>query len=712
MEGGVFGDLSARQPKPTHASAQGLIPVGGSGRSQIFGPDGAALTAAANTAAAGGNAASGDAGVTDGEPGAYRLNFENAEIKDVVHAVLGEALKLNYTISPDVGGTVTVASSQPVGRDALLSTLDAILAAQGFSMTKSGSVYKIGPLAPGAGNVDRGGQAQPGYGISVVPLHYVSVKTMVKLLGGFVADAEGLRIDSTQNALVISGPSSKRDDVMRTAASFDQDWMSGQTAGIFQLNQSEPDAVVKELDRVFDSSGGAGTGLIQFQPIQRLKSILVLSKNPTLIQRAGTWIRRLDGQAASVQQNIFVYRPQYRDASELAKVLASLFGAGGDTGKPAFSANQGITSQDKVTSTGGPAQSQGADNGSEPPIDNVTGAGEATDGSGTGGDGTDPNAGDASGGAPGVIDLTQGGGDAKGPSIRVSADLANNTVVTYTDAETYKQVLAALQRLDAQPYQVAIQATIAEVTLNDELAYGVQYYLKNTNLGIGQAGSVGFPGSGAAISAVKDSFNFILGSNSNPGLIVSALNKVTEVEILSSPSLVVMENQTAKLQVGDDVPVEIGTTSTIGGTTTQTQMEYRSTGIILKVTPRIGENGSVTMKVDQEISAVSSTSSKSTNPTFSTRKVSSQISVVSGQTVVLAGLISTQKSVDRSGLPLFSRIPGIRDLAGNNDKGGKRTELVVLIKPMVIHSSDDAQTVAEELKSRLWAIGSRENKAP
>ena len=699
FEAGVFGDLRARQPKPVHASAQGLIAVGGTANGRIYGPEG---TSQPGAPASGGNAAGASTDMSDAE--AYRLNFEDADVKDVVRAVLGEALKLNYTINPDVTGTITVASAQPVARNDLLATLESVLAAQGFAMVKQGGSYNITSVGVNAGALDVGARTTPGYGVSVVPLRFVSVKTMNSLLGGFVADAEGIRIDSTRNALVISGPGAKRAEVVKTALSFDGDWMAGQSVGIFELKQSSPAAVVKELERIFDAANTAN-GVIQFQPIDRLKAVLVVSKNTTLIGRAGTWVRRLDGQASSVQQNVFVYRPQYRDASELAKVLSSLFSAGGSAGKPAFSGDTGLSakmgastsgsssssSSSSTTDTGSNSSNQA--NSTEAPIDDVTGASS----DGTGGGDTTAKA------APDVIDLTSGQAQNQ-PNIRISADMANNTVVTYTDQETYKQVLAALQRLDAQPYQVAIQATIAEVTLNDKLEYGVQYYFKDANLG------VGMPGAGLAASNLGSGFNFIMGSNSNPNLIVSALNKVTDVEVLSSPSLVVMENQTANLQVGNDVPVEIGTTTTDGGNTT-TQMEYRSTGIILRVTPRIGDNGSVTMKVAQEISDVTNTTS-TLNPTFSKRSVSSQISVVSGQTVVLAGLITTQKSKDRSGLPLLARLPIIGDATSTNSKTGKRSELVVLIKPTIIHSSDDAQTVAEDLRARMWALSGRETKAP
>ncbi|HUG62474.1 MAG TPA: type II secretion system protein GspD, partial [Methylomirabilota bacterium] len=276
LENGVFGDLKARKLKGGSREPQGLIPVDTSvGSSQIFGPSG---DGAGPAAYAGGTE---DAPAPNGETGAYRLNFENAEIKDVVHAVLGEALQLNYTLTPDVAGTITISSARPVGRTQLLSILETTLAAQGFSMVKSGEIYKIGAILNGAGVVDRGVTTTPGYGVSIVPLRFVSVRTMGRLLGGFVIDAEGIRIDSTSNTMVISGPGSKREEVVRTILSFDEDWMQDQTVGIFELRRANPAAVVQELDRVFDAAG-SGNGVITFRPITRLKAVMALSRNATL----------------------------------------------------------------------------------------------------------------------------------------------------------------------------------------------------------------------------------------------------------------------------------------------------------------------------------------------------------------------------------------------------------------------------------------------
>jgi general secretion pathway protein D len=707
MEAGVWGDLRARSPAPDTNEARGLIPVGGApGRSAVYG----------GASAGGDGTVTGAAGQTGGDaPGAYRLNFENADIKDVVRAVLGDALQVEYTISPDVSGAVTVSSARPVARGELLGILETVLSAQGFQLAKSGKAYKVGPAAPGAGTVDVGARTTPGYGISILPLTYVSAKTMMRLLGGFVVDSEGVRVDAARNALVVMGPGPKRDEVIRTALSFDADFMAKQTVGIFELQRSTPEPIIAELERLFDSKeAGGGSGVIQFQAIKRLRAVMAISKSPALIARAETWVRRLDRQSEETGENIFVYRARYRDAKELSRLLQGLFGADGDT-----SGNAGGPQSQPTPQPDEPATADGAsavDGGAQASVAGSSGAfaGEEapTD---TAGGSVDSRI-DAAFAAPDVIDLTTQ--QAASGAIRISADLANNSVVTFTDKETYRKVLATLRQLDSAPLQVAIQATIAEVQLNNDLKYGVQYFLKSNAIGADDdEGSISFQkAAGAVIGRQVPGFNFLVGSRANPDLIINALDSVTNVEILSSPSLVVMENQTAALQVGDDVPVAVTQRQNTSTSTADdpniilNEIEYRNTGIILKVTPRIGDNGAVTMKIDQEISNVSGRNEL--GPTFSKRSVSSQISVVSGQTVVLAGLISTKKDLTRAGLPLLNRMAGLRDVTGNTEKNGSRNELVVLIKPVVIEGGDDAQAVAEDLRSRMWAIGNRERQSP
>lgn len=700
----VFGDLRARQPRSdVTGSVQGVVRVDRTtGASYNFGPAGSPDFGPAGSAAAGAE--------SGGSDGGYRINFENAELRDVVRAVLGDALGVPYTMSPDVAGIITVSSPRPVSRDELLQTLESALQTQGFSLSKTGSGYTVAAGTIGAGVVDRAGRTTPGYGITVVPLRYVSVRTMSRLLSGFIVDAEGVRVDTVQNAVVIRGPGPKREEVAQAVLSFDADWMRDQSVSIFEVRRASPQAIVSELEDVFSGSNG----VIQFKPITRLRAVMAISKNATLIRRAEDWVRRLDQQSEAAGENVFVYRAHYRDARELARILSGIFGAGGGDAGGAAAAEQPAART--PASTGGDGADDGSgfadvdadlggDGANRDPFGNSGGGGDFggdQDPSGAGG-----TAMAAAGGlAPATIDLT-GGNQGQGPAIRITADASNNSVITYTDGETWRKVLAALRQLDSTPLQVAINVTIAEVRLNEELRNGVQYFVKSSNVGLGDDnGSIGlFSRAANTLQRELPGFNFVVGTNSNPDVIISALDQITDVQVLSSPSLVVLENQPATLQVGDSIPVTVRQAQDISDSDAPivNQVEFRNTGIILKVTPRIGTNDAVTMQVEQEISNVSDGANTLT-PTISKRAVSSTISVISGQTVLLAGLISQGRDRGQSGIPGLNRLKGIGNLFGERARASSRNELVILIRPVVVRNGEDAQSVAEEFRSRLWSV--------
>jgi general secretion pathway protein D len=296
----------------------------------------------------------------------------------------------------------------------------------------------------------------------------------------------------------------------------------------------------------------------------------------------------------------------------------------------------------------------------------------------------------------------------------------------YADQGNYRIIESTLQQVDQPQLQVAIDATIAEVTLTNELSYGVQAFLTSRNLGLKpdngsilNTQSAAAPGTTAAATATSTAstagavtnafinrafpgFNFLVGSEAQPSAILDALHTVTSVKVLSNPSLVVINNQAATLQVGDVVPVSTGsaTVLTTSNTVVNT-IDYRNTGIILRVSPRINVNGNVRLEVEQEISNVSPATAASLTPTVSERRVKSSISVATGQTVLLAGLISEQQNGTRNGIPLLDEISGLGDAFSHQDKKGTRTELIIFIRPQIIRDGTDAHHVAEELRSKL-----------
>jgi len=247
----------------------------------------------------------------------------------------------------------------------------------------------------------------------------------------------------------------------------------------------------------------------------------------------------------------------------------------------------------------------------------------------------------------------------------------------------------------------------------------VQYYLAGTQLGGSNTPSSTITGTGTAtttntgslfstagssalLSAVAPGLNLVLGPANMPNLILSALHNVTDVKVLSNPSLVVLDNQTATLQVGDQVPISTGTATVLtANNTVVSTIDYRNTGVILRVVPRVSAGGNVIIDIEQESSSVEPGSASSLTPTISDRRVKSSVSVASGQTVLLAGLISDETDRTRQGIPVLDKIPGIGDLFSQQSGTKVRTELIIFIRPTIIRDAVDAHMVAEELRSKL-----------
>jgi general secretion pathway protein D len=659
----------------------------------------------------------------------FDLNFENTPVATVAKVVLGDILGTGYTIDPRVQGTVSLVSVRPVAKSDIVFVLENALRLSGIVLVHDTTGYRLTPLgdAIGSGRVDAAASSpEPGFGVSVVPLQYVSAQTLLKLMDSFATKAGAVRADTTRNLLLIQGSGAERRNAVDTALSFDVDWMRGQSVGIFPIVSTSPESIITELEKIVDSGeNGLSSNVIKFQPVGRLNAILVVSRKPALLHTAATWIKRLD-HADTARTSVHVYRVKYGEARQIARVLTDMFIGGSSSGLLDSADSQIAPGSGASTTSSGDRLSM---NGNSSSSTNGFGARMASGAGGMPGFGgqapasADPNAPRA-----GALDSRSSpgsGGQPVLPGVRITPDIVNNTLLIYADQENYRIIEATLQQVDRPQLQVAIDATIAEVTLNDTLSYGVQSYLTSRNLGLKPntgsmlntqattppattvdpaTGVTSIAGSvaNAFINRAFPGFNFLIGSETQPSLILDALHAVTSVKVLSNPSLVVINNQAATLQVGDVVPVSTGsaTVLTTSNTVVNT-IDYRNTGIILRVSPRINVNGNVRLDVEQEISNVSAASASSLTPTVSERKVKSSISVATGQTVLLAGLISEQQNNDRNGIPLLDQLPGIGDAFSHQDKKTTRTELIIFIRPQIIRDSADAHVVAEELRSKL-----------
>jgi general secretion pathway protein D len=634
----------------------------------------------------------------------YELNFENTPVATVAKVILGDILGVGYTIDPRVQGTISLASGRPVPKSEALYVLETVLRSSNVVLVRGTGGYRLVPAseAVGAGNLDRSqiplGAAEsvePGYGITVVPLRYASAATLIKILDSFATRPGMVRADAGRNLLVIQGSGTERRAAVEIVLSFDTDWMRGQSVGIYPIHNSTPEPVIGELEKILDSGeGGISQSLVKLQPVGRLNAILVVTSRPQLLRTVATWITRLDA-SDTANIGIKVYRVRYGDARQMARLLNEIFVGASGTSSLDSAANQIAPGSGSMVSSSGertPSVSRPQLIPPEVRTDQPRNAGAV--------------AGALGADAPTSGPLRSAGGQQQLlPGIRITADVVNNSLLIYANQESYRIIEKTLRQLDRPQLQVAIEATIAEVTLNDKLTYGVQFFLKSSDVGLGKdKGSIINTVGGAVLERAFPGANLLIGSAAEPRVILDALQTVSDVKVLSNPSVVVLDNQVATLQVGDQIPVTTGTATVLNaGNQVVSTIDYRNTGIILRVVPRINSNGNVVLDIEQEISNVADTSSAgSLTPTVSQRKVKSSIAVATGQTVLLAGLINERRDRGRSGIPLLNQLPyGIGDAFSHQSTTAIRTELIVFIRPLIIRDSVDSHYVAEQLRGKL-----------
>ncbi|WP_340116980.1 type II secretion system secretin GspD [Pelagibius sp. 7325] len=642
-------------------------------------------------------------GVISNPDGAVSLNFGVTDLREIVDAVLGQTLGLNYTLDQGVEGAMQLRTSRPIARADVLPMLENALNAAGAALIEADGVYHVVPSTAARGAVaparGRGGRAA-GIAVQVIPLRFASAKTLAETLKGFVPERASLTANAGRNVLLASGSGQDVRNLAELIDLFDVDYLEGMSYALAKLDYAPPSDVVKELQAVFgDPEAGPTAGVVDFVPLERLSSLLVISPQSDYIAKALLWIDRFDRQGDGEGRQVFVYRVQNRKASELAAILDGVFGSGRTTVGDAAPIAPGQT---VATLTGRGALPATA-------AQNALGREGATAGAAQSSALLTPTV------APTVDDVVtvRGEGTLRTEAgVRVIADEANNALTILATTQDYRKVEHALAQLDVLPLQVLIEATIAEVTLNDELRYGVQWFLESgdfsatlSNVASGAVDST-FPGFSAVFGGLGDDARIVL----------DALDEITKVRVLSSPQLMVLNNRTAVLQVGDQVPILVQTAEDVGddNTTVVNSIEYQDTGVILRVTPRVNESGLVTLDVQQEVSDVTETiSSGIDSPTIQQRFFESSVAVESGTTIALGGLIEDRRETGESGLPLLSQVPVLGNLFKTTTNGVSRTELLVLLTPRVVRNNIEVRELTQELRKRLTAFeikGAREEE--
>ena len=659
-----------------------------------------------------------------GATGTYSLEFADTDVREVVSQVLGGMLGLNYTIDPAVRGAVSLHTAKPLTASQVLPTLKTMLSSVGATLAQVDGLYRVVPeVSAGAA------------GSAVVPLRFVSADELAKVMQPLAGNNAKVAAETGLNALLISGDTGQVQALTELVGSFDVDTLAHQSYAVLPTTSGSARDLSEAMQEAFKGRAGSSlSGLVRVVPLSRLNAVLVISSQPKYIDAARRVHSMIERERRNTVRSWHVFYLQNSSAQSIAYTLQMAFTPNNVTAtpEPVGGSQQGVgrTGQSGGSSSGGFGGSGG---GGASGLGGASGGGFGgggglSSGGGSGGLGasglgassaglgalakTSPQVAGAAQGAVAASPLSggldQGGGEDAADAMRILPNTQNNAIMMYATPREEETVLGMLRKIDIVPMQVRIDATIAEVSLNDSLKFGTQFFFKSNGLnGIlnNGTGAVGTP----AATVLGTSFPGFLLSGSGPGgspIALTALQAVTTVNVLSSPQITVVDNHTARLQVGALVPyLTASAVSTLTtGAPVVNSVGYQATGVIMEVTPRVNGGGQVTLDISQEVSDIDTTSAKASgidSPTFQTRTVSSRVVVQDGQTIGLAGLIRDSISRGNDGVPWVKDIPVVGFLAGRQNNSRERTELLVLITPHVIRDQADARSLTADLRDAL-----------
>ncbi|WP_417452072.1 type II secretion system secretin GspD [Kordiimonas sp.] len=611
--------------------------------------------------------------VRENADGALSLTFKNTDIRIVIRAVLADTLKLAYVIDPRVQGNVTLETSGPISKESLRVTLEALLKTKGYALVPSSDGYLVLPVADAPRNVSTikhslpASTDLPGFAVQVVPLSYTVPSEMTTLLEPFAPSGGILRTDDSRGFLILAGTSDELSSMMRAIETFDVDRMAGMSFAIFSLNYVEADQIIKELKELYAGEADKSSSAVQFIAVPRINRVIAIARNKVLLKSVETWIEKLDLGESSPGRRIYVYQVKNGRAADIADTLNLILGTKYGGGGYGNQYGRG-TGENRETFRNGP---RGLTNNNR-----------------------NANAFDRDGN----FDAGEGGLGDRG--VRIVSSEENNSVVIMATPSEFGVIETALKQIDLPPRQVLVEVTLAEVGLTDELRYGLQWHFEfgDNTVALGQSATpkAQFPG-----------FSWQHTASSSASAVLNALESMTDVKVISSPKILVLNNQSATLQVGDEVPVPTATAVSTADNDAPivNSIQYRNTGVILTVTPRINDGGLVMLDVEQELSNVVETSSSGIDaPTIQQRKMSSSIAVQNGSTIALGGLIRSTASNVRSGVPFLKDIPLLGAAFRNTDLVERRTELVVLLTPRIIRDVEETRDVMNYLRKEFQSL--------
>ena len=607
---------------------------------------------------------------------ALRVAVEDMPLDQFLHYSFGELLGVNYVIAEQIANLddpVSLNLQESVSSRRLYTLALELLAGRDVGVTYRDGVFYLHPadrqgnggVFIGLGSRPQDVPERPGPLLQIIPLQYGLSPSIERTIRGLV-DAQVIG-DPEQSALFVTGERFQILRVLDIVGLLDQPSQRGRYVGLVSLTFLTAEEFMAEIADLLSVEGvpvsigpDAGGARVTLVSLESIGAVAVFSASRQLFDRVNFWARQIDQPAQGAERRYYIYTPRYARADELGLSLAPLLGdpaaAGGDGDDPRDTRSAIQTQQ-----TGGFINSalsnRRDDYGSRAP-----------------------------GGARPTVSV-------RSEDLTMSVDLRSNALIFNTTGMRYQSLLPMIRRLDTPPRQILLEATIAEVLLTDQFALGVEFALQSGDTEVGTTGGLGLPSGGGFIS--------IIGNDGAVRAQISESNRL--VNILSNPTLVVRDGVNASISVGNDIPT-IGATffDPIESGTQITSVQYRKTGVNLSVRPTLNAQGLVVMEISQDISnTVEGGSDVEGTPAIFERSLSTEVVARSGETVLLGGLISENKTDNVARVPWLGRIPVLGRLFRSDIQSTERTELVVMITPQVLDENTRWDSILNRLNTVL-----------
>jgi general secretion pathway protein D len=616
--------------------------------------------------------------------GGFFVKFNNADLYEVIHT-LGRTAGINYLIDPRVRGVVNVHTQGVMRKPAALDLLFAILRINGATAIKEGDTYhivpmseaKMEPLIPSLTGESTERLSANQVTMRAFPLQYILVGEMAKVIRPFLSPGGEAVEVGRANILLVIDTAGNLDKTARLVELFDSEVFRTAGMKLFRLNVLDPEEMAKNLENIFGaldfSARGAKPAGINFVPIPRLNSLLVVSASPRTMEDVEKWIGELDRPGGSASRSVHRYRVKYGKVKDIAAILERLYPA-----RTASLVGEKKTEFKPAVGVSLPGQPSSFPTPSPPPVQGPAAA------------------------QTGAKAVKDGRGEAEVSSrpFDIIPDETTNSLIIRASLSEYADALEILKTVDVYPQQVLLEVLVGEVNLKDDLRLGIDWQWKGVSGGYNQTAKLD-PG------FLRNNFSYVVDKTNKLTAVFRSLAENGRASVLSSPSVIATNGKKSKINVVDQVPI---TTSVLNSATnppvTTTTVEYRDVGVILAFTPFINDDGLVTLEIDQEVSDVNTIAS-GTNPTFFKRSINTNLVASQDQSIVLGGLVKERKSLDRTGLPWIYKIPVFGWLFGSRSDSVSRNELLIFITPRVIRSVEEGVQLSRDFEERVAQLKAR-----